>query len=116
MLNSVANSTPPQEDMKNMPRVATFLKNIVNYHTTMPNEKDVEMSKKQPKVSQLIFLTHKCQVSSRKEGQKEKGTKNKEKSKFAFLITCLWSFREKCTRIMVSKFAGFIDPLTVADQ
>ena len=40
-----------QEDMKNMPRVATFLKNIMNYHTTYPTEKEAKEAKKQPKVT-----------------------------------------------------------------
>ena len=39
-----------QEDMKNMPRVATFLKNIGRYHTTYPTEKEAKEAKKQPKV------------------------------------------------------------------
>ena len=39
-----------QEDMKSMPRVGTFLKGVLSYHTTHPTEKDVERSKKQAKV------------------------------------------------------------------
>ena len=35
-----------QEDMKQMPQVSTFLKSVLNYHTTMPTEKEVEKSKK----------------------------------------------------------------------
>ena len=37
-----------------MPRVSTFLKTIASYHTTIPNVKDVENSKKQPKVGRVI--------------------------------------------------------------
>jgi hypothetical protein len=37
--------------MKNMPRVATFLKGMMNYHTTYPTEKEAMEAKKQPKVS-----------------------------------------------------------------
>ena len=33
-----------------MPRVGTFLKGVLSYHTTHPTEKDVERSKKQTKV------------------------------------------------------------------
>ena len=36
--------------MKSMPRVGTFLKGVLSYHTTHPTEKDVERSKKQAKV------------------------------------------------------------------
>ena len=39
-----------QEDMKQMPRVATFLKNIMSYHTTYPTEREAKEAKKQPKV------------------------------------------------------------------
>lgn len=37
-----------EEDMKQMPRVATFVKTLVNYHTVHPSEKDTETKK--PKV------------------------------------------------------------------
>ena len=40
-----------QEDMKQMPRVATFLKSVLSYHTTYPTEKEASEAKKQPKVS-----------------------------------------------------------------
>ena len=40
-----------------MPRVATFLKNLVSYHTIHPTEKDVEKSKKAGKVSQGTFYS-----------------------------------------------------------
>ena len=40
-----------QEDMKQMPRVATFLKSVMSYHTTFPSEKEAKEAKNQPKVS-----------------------------------------------------------------
>ena len=43
-----------QEDMRQMPRVAIFLKNLVNYHTIHPSEKDVENSKIAGNVSTLL--------------------------------------------------------------
>ncbi len=33
-----------------MPRVGTFLKGVLSYHTTHPSERDVERSRKQAKV------------------------------------------------------------------
>ena len=39
-----------------MPRVSTFLKTIASYHTTIPNVKDVENSKKQPKVGRFYYI------------------------------------------------------------
>ena len=36
-----------------MPRVGTFLKGVLSYHTTHPTEKDVERSKKQAKVRNI---------------------------------------------------------------
>ena len=36
--------------MKQMPRVATFLKNFTNYHVTYPSEAEAAQAKKQPRV------------------------------------------------------------------
>ena len=56
-----------QEDMKSMPRVGTFLKGVLSYHTTHPTEKDVERSKKQAKVrniqkSPFLYVTVCCHL------------------------------------------------------
>ena len=45
--------------MKQMPRVATFLKNFMSYHVTYPTEQEAAQAKKQPRVSSIgYFETH----------------------------------------------------------
>ena len=39
-----------------MPRVSTFLKNVLSYHTTYPTEKEAKLAKRQPKVNTLPYL------------------------------------------------------------
>ena len=42
--------------MKQTPRVSTFLRSMMSYHTTFPSEKEAEESKKQPKVSRYYRI------------------------------------------------------------
>ena len=44
--------------MQGNQHIGTFLKGVLSYHSTIPTEKDVERSKKRPKVRATLRVYH----------------------------------------------------------